>query len=549
MEYRPPGDDGDQTIPCGKLNLFIMYATIHALAPLVPRGSEVGRMDTFYTALARSLKDHSEKNALTFIREDGSREVFSYGRLDELSNKAANYLAESGLKRSQPVILYIPKSIQFVIYYLAIQKIGAIAVPLNPTSVKSEMSYYLSDTDARLIITGDKQYGTVNEIDSNLVTINVGDGDIDEAGCAYQNCPANPVEPGVEGNSPSLIIYTSGTTGTPKGAVISQNNLIHDAKNVIEIWGINEKDVLLHALPLFHIHGLCFALHTALLAGAHVLMTETFNALKVIEHLADSRGPNACTIFMAVPSMYVKLMDCLEDKRLNFENVRLFTSGSAPLLESHFEKIKEVFGKEPVEREGMTETGMNFSNPLKGTRKPGSIGLPLPGLQVRIVDPDTGEEMKEGQIGELWLKSTSIITRYWNKPDETGNAFKDGWFRTGDLGRVDEEGYYYLTDRLKNIIISGGENISPKEVQRVVNQIGDIEESVVVGLEDPKWGELVAAAIKARPGSSITETQIMDHCKTHLQRWKCPRKVIFVSELPKNRMGKVQVEKVRELFD
>jgi acyl-CoA synthetase (AMP-forming)/AMP-acid ligase II len=276
---------------------------------------------------------------------------------------------------------------------------------------------------------------------------------------------------------------------------------------------------------------------------------EAFNAGRVIELLTDSRGPNACTLFMAVPSMYVKLMDCLEDKKPDFEHVRLFTSGSAPLLESHFAKIREVFGKEPVEREGMTETGMNFSNPLKGTRKPGSIGLPLPGLQVRIVDPNTGEDVTEGQVGELWLKSPSIISRYWNKPDETSNAFKDGWFRTGDLGRVDGEGYYYLTDRLKNIIISGGENISPQEVQQVINRKGDIEESVVVGLKDPTWGEIVAAAIKARPGSSITEAQIMDHCKTHLQRWKCPKKIIFVSELPKNRMGKILVDKVRELFD
>jgi malonyl-CoA/methylmalonyl-CoA synthetase len=506
-------------------------------------------MDTFYTALAKSLKDHSEKNALTFIKEDGSREVLSYGGLDELSSKAANYLVESGLKRSQPAILYVPKSIQFVIYYLAIQKVGAIAVPLNPTFVKSEMSYYLADTDARLIVTGGKQYSIINEISPNLVNINVGDGDIDEASCPYKNSPAAPIEPGVEGNSPSLIIYTSGTTGTPKGAVISQNNLIHDAKNVIEIWGINEKDVLLHALPLFHVHGLGFALHTSLLTGAHVLMTETFNAEKVIELLTDSRRPDACTIFMAVPSMYIKLMDFLEDKKLNFKHLRLFTSGSAPLLESHFAKIKDVFGKEPVEREGMTETGMNFSNPLKGARKPGSIGLPLPGLKIRIVDPDTGEEVKQGQVGELWLKSPSIISRYWNKPDETKNAFKKGWFKTGDLGRVDGEGYYYLTDRLKNIIISGGENISPKEVEQVINQMGDIEESVVVGLKDPKWGEMVAAAIKARPGSSITEAAIMDHCRTHLQRWKCPRKVILVSEFQKNSMGKILVDKARELFD
>ena len=197
----------------------------------------------------------------------------------------------------------------------------------------------------------------------------------------------------------------------------------------------------------------------------------------------------------------------------------------------------------------MTETGMNFSNPLKGHRKPGSIGLPLPGLQVRIVDPDTRQDVEKGQVGELWLISPSIISEYWNKPEETRNAFCDGWFRTGDLGLVDEEGYYYLTDRLKNIIISGGENISPKEVELVINQIGDIEESVVVGLKDPKWGEMVAAAIKLRQDSEITEAEIMEHCKTYLQRWKCPKKILFITEVPKNRMGKILMNKVQELFD
>jgi len=513
--------------------------------------NEADLMETFTSALVKSLKDHSEKNALTFVRDDGSREIFTYGRLDELSSKAANYLVASGLRRSEPAILYMPKSIAFVIYYLAMQKAGAIAVPLNPTFVKSEMAYYLADTGARLVVTGRKQDDIIHEISPDAVTVNAGEEDIGGASSAYRNSPADPMEPGVEPASPSLIIYTSGTTGAPKGAVISQNNLIHDARNVIGIWGINGKDVLLHALPLFHIHGLCFALHTTLLTGAHVLMTETFSAGKVIEYLADSRGPNACTLFMAVPTMYMKLMDAMEveDKKLNFDHVRLFTSGSAPLLRSHFVRIREVFGKEPVEREGMTETGMNFSNPLKGTRKPGSIGLPLPGLEVRIVDPDTGKNVKEGQVGELWLKSPSIISGYWNKPEETRDAFKDGWFKTGDLGRVDGEGYYYLTDRLKNIIISGGENISPKEVEQVINQNSDIEESVVVGVKDHRWGEMVAAAVKARPGSTITEGEIMDHCKTHLQRWKCPKKVIFVSELPKNSMGKILADKVRELFD
>jgi len=224
------------------------------------------------------------------------------------------------------------------------------------------------------------------------------------------------------------------------------------------------------------------------------------------------------------------------------------TSGSAPLLEKDFTRITQAFGIEPVEREGMSETLMNFSNPLHGARKPGSIGLPLPYVRARIVDPDTFEDVPPGTVGEIWLKSPAIMPGYWHNPEETERAFEDGWFRTGDLGRRDEDGYYYLTDRIKHIIISGGENISPKEIEGVINAIEDVKESAVVGIPDEEWGETVAAAVVAKPGSTLTPEAITAVCKECLLNWKCPRTVLVVDELPKNQMGKILRDKVRDLF-
>jgi malonyl-CoA/methylmalonyl-CoA synthetase len=306
--------------------------------------------------------------------------------------------------------------------------------------------------------------------------------------------------------------------------------------------------VLCHALPLFHVHGLCFALHTALLAGAHVVMLDQFSPRRIIQTLSRKDGPVACTVFMAVPAMYAKLMAYLGAERPDFSHMRLWTSGSAPLLPADFERILQIFGKEPVEREGMSETGMNFSNPLHGKRKPGSIGLPLPKLEVRTVDPDTGMDVRPGQTGEFWLKGPAITPGYWRKPEETEKAFEAGWFKTGDLGHMDDEGYYYLTDRIKHIIISGGENISPKEVEAVINQIDGVVESSVVGIADEKWGEKIVAAVVKMPDAGVSENQIRVHCKKHLHDWKCPKVISFVKELPRNTMGKVLKEEVKKLF-
>jgi malonyl-CoA/methylmalonyl-CoA synthetase len=356
-----------------------------------------------------------------------------------------------------------------------------------------------------------------------------------------------PVELGPD--DPALIIYTSGTTGKPKGAILTQKNLVQDAKNIIKIWEITESDVLCHALPLFHVHGLCFALHTSLIAGSHVVMLDQFSPHTVLSVLSKKEAEKACTVFMGVPSMYAKLLGYMGNMKIDFQHVRLWTSGSAPLLPADFERISSVFGKEPVEREGMSETGMNFSNPVRGIRKPGSIGLPLPDLQVRIVDPVTLQDVEAGETGEIWLKGPAVTPGYWQKPEETTKTFVKGWFRTGDLGNVDGEAYYYLTDRIKNIIISGGENISPKEVESVINQRREVVESSVVGIPDKKWGEKVVAAVVLKPGAHMKPEEIQNFCKQHLHDWKCPKDLVLLKELPKNTMGKVLIKEVKKLFE
>jgi len=503
---------------------------------------------TLRDALIKTNVQLRDKIAISFVRQGQIETEISYGGLEKDSNRLARTFLGKGVDKGDRVIFFLDKCLLCVVAHLSAQKIGAIGVPLNPGFKKAEMAYLLGDARARLVLCGPAQSGSVRDINPRAETIVVDPQtpyqDIDFFRSASAELPPADVGP----DDPGLIIYTSGTTGLPKGAILTQNNLAWDAENIISIWEITETDVLCHALPLFHVHGLCFALHTALIAGSHVLLLDAFSPGTVNALLAQGIQGYTPSVFMGVPSMYARMMEPLGEKRLNFDHIRLWTSGSAPLLPKDFERIKSLFGKEPVEREGMTETGMNFSNPLRGARKPGSIGLPLPGLQVRVVDTRTFQDVEPGDTGEFWLKGPAITPGYWQKPEETAKVFVEGWFRTGDLGRADEEGYYYLTDRIKHIIISGGENISPKEVEAVINRYEGVSESCVVGVPDERWGEMVVAAVVPRQVREIEPGDLGRHCKKHLHDWKCPKEIIFVEELPRNTMGKVLKEEVKRLF-
>jgi malonyl-CoA/methylmalonyl-CoA synthetase len=495
-----------------------------------------------------SFLARKEKTAITFLRDGRTETQISYLELERDASRMANTFLAMGVEKGDRVILFIPKSLIFVVAHLALQKLGAISVPLNPGFKPSEMQYLLGDAQAKIILLDPQKESFIRQIAPDLTSL-VSDSrkpyqDIDIFSSASEDF--SPVEIGPD--DPGLIIYTSGTTGKPKGAVLTSRNLVYDARNIINIWEISNTDVLCHALPLFHVHGLCFALHTSLLAGAHMLMLDQFSPARVIETLRKQDGPDVCTVFMAVPAMYAKLMEHIGDKKFDFPHMRLWTSGSAPLRAQDFARIHKLFGKEPVEREGMSETGMNFSNPLRGKRKPGSIGIPLPALEVRLVDTETGINVQSGQTGEIWLKGPAVSPGYWQKPEETAKTFEQGWFKTGDLGNIDEDGYYYLTDRIKHIIITGGENISPTEIECVINQVKGVAESSVVGLVDEKWGEKVVAAVVKEPDTGVSAEEIQTHCKKHLHDWKCPKEIAFVEKLPRNTMGKVLKEDIKKFF-
>ncbi len=488
------------------------------------------------------------KTAILFLRKGKLESQMTYSSLHQISNRVANALIEMGLKRGERAILFMPKSMEQVIFHLSVQKVGAISVILNPGFKKDEMDYFLKDTNAQIVIAGKKEEALVRSVDGKRLILSI---DAETPFTEEKLFPEHSSQiSGMEAGpyDPALLIYTSGTTGQPKGAILTQQNLVQDAKSVIRIWEITERDVLCHALPLFHVHGLCFALHTSLIAGAKIVMCDEFSPETVVNILSHQTGELSCSIFMGVPTMYLRMIERMEGKRQDFSHLRLLASGSAPLLPKDFERIQKVFGREPVEREGMSETGMNFSNPLRGMKKRGSIGLPLPNVEVRIVNPETFQGLKSGEVGEIWLKGPNVTPGYWRKPRETEAVFVDGWFRTGDLGKKDEEGYYYITDRLKHIIISGGENISPKELESVINQHQKVSESCVVGIPDEKWGEKVVAAVVAKPGVTLTIGEIQDYCKQHLLDWKCPKEVLFLGELPRNKMGKVLKEDVARFF-
>ncbi len=490
----------------------------------------------------------NEKKAILFLRKGKLESEITYSSLQQVSNRVGNALIEMGLKKGERVILFMPKSMEQVIFHIGVQKAGAISVILNPGFKKEEMIYFLKDTDAKILVVGKKEEALIRMIDDKRLILTVDTDTPFRQEKLFPECPSQISEPESPSDDPALLIYTSGTTGQPKGAILTQGNLVQDAKNIIHIWEIKERDVLCHALPLFHVHGLCFALHTALIAGAKIVMFDEFSPETIIDILSRQERELACTMFMAVPTMYLRMIDKMGEERRDFSHLRMLASGSAPLLPKDFEKIREFFGIEPVEREGMSETGMNFSNPLRGVKKSGSIGLPLPNVEVRIVNPETFQDLDVDEVGEIWLKGPNVTPGYWRKPRETEAVFVSGWFRTGDLGKKDKDGYYYITDRLKHIIISGGENISPKEIESVINQQPQVLESCVVGISDEKWGEKVVAAVVLKPGTTPTTKEIQDHCKKHLLDWKCPKEVSFVKELPRNRMGKVMKEEVVKLF-
>jgi malonyl-CoA/methylmalonyl-CoA synthetase len=340
-----------------------------------------------------------------------------------------------------------------------------------------------------------------------------------------------------------VIIYTSGTTGRPKGAEITHANLTANLDALHSAWGWTPDDVLLHVLPIFHVHGLFVALHAALHAGATTLLMREFEPHRTLQNLLEKQ----CTVFMAVPTIHQRLLDLPNASHFDLSHVRLITSGSDRLPDAVFKGFQETFGYTLLERYGMTETGMNCSNPLLGERRMGSVGLPLPGVEVRVADPEDGRLLPLGDIGEVQLHGPSIFKGYWQQPQKTAETFtSDGWFRTGDLGFQAADGYLTLCGRSKDLIISGGLNVYPPEVERVLASHPSVAACAVIGCPDREWGERVTGVVVLNAASPISSSELIAFCRAQLAPYKTPKTIHFVEQLPRNAMGKIQKAELRK---
>lgn len=473
-------------------------------------------------------------------------QCYSYADLDEHSARLANLLVSCGIAPGDRVAVQAEKSPQAVFLYLACLRAGAIYLPLNPAYTGEETDYFLDDAQPKVMICAPDHSAEVANLcrrrldPPQLFTLGpAGEGNLIEKSRALST--AFPTA-AVSGNDLAALLYSSGTTGKPKGAMLTHGNLASNSATLVQAWGFTREDVLLHALPIFHVHGLFVALHCALMSRARMIFLPHFDASQVCALL-----PRA-TVFMGVPTYYTRLLMPGKIDQEVCRGMRLFTSGSAPLLPATFEEFRERTGHTILERDGLTETLMNTSNPLEGPRLPGSVGPPLPGIEVRIAGPND-QPLAAEAVGDIQVRGPNVFAGYWRRPEVSSACFTpDGFFRTGDLGRVDALGYVFIVGRSKDLIISGGYNVYPKEVEDCIDRLEGVQESAVVGMPHPDFGEAVMAIIVPRPGATVEAEKIKPGLRGSLANYKLPKLVVLAKELPRNTMGKVQKNRLRESF-
>jgi malonyl-CoA/methylmalonyl-CoA synthetase len=481
----------------------------------------------------------NKKAALRF-HDGGGEEVLTYGELFASADALAAGFAARGLRKGDRVAFFLGNRPELVTAYLAVIRIGAVMVPMNLAYRRREISHMLGDAEPRFLLTERERLPVLDELEADerrsveeIILVE----DLD----AWRADAETFIPPLVEENDLAMLLYTSGTTGRSKGAMISHGNVLATMTALLAAWAWEPDDVLLLTLPLFHTHGLVVGLHCALAAGATVLLHRRFEAAAVTEELMSGRP----TLFFGVPTMYVRLVDELRRRETisGFDRTRLFCSGSAPLSPETFAAFRELTGHEILERYGMTETGMNLSNAYAGPRIPGTVGTPLPGVSIRIVDRD-GRDVSPGDEGELLVRGSNVFAGYWRAPEKTAESFTQDelgrrWFRTGDLARRDPEtGYITLLGRSSELILSGGFNVYPREIEEVLASFPGVREAAVVGRSHPEWGEVPVAFLAV--DSPVDEAGLIAFCKGQMAGFKVPREIRFVETLPRNALGKVQ---------
>lgn len=471
----------------------------------------------------------------------------SYGDLFAGAERMAAALAALGLEPGDRVAVQVEKSLQALELYLGTVLAGGVFLPLNTAYTPAEVGYFLSDARPRVFVCDPARLPGLAATAEEAAVAEVLTLDGDGSGSLRDRAEAQAAgfEAVARGaDDLAAILYTSGTTGRSKGAMLSHDNLSSNSLTLIEAWRFSARDVLIHALPIYHTHGLFVATNVTLLAGSAVIFMPRFDADAIAAAL-----PRA-TALMGVPTFYVRLLEHPGLTREAVANMRLFVSGSAPLLAQTHDAWRERTGHAILERYGMTETNMNTSNPYDGDRRAGTVGFPLPGVEIRITDPESGAPLKQGETGMIEVRGPNVFKGYWQMPEKTAEEMReDGFFITGDLGVIDADGYISIVGRGKDLIISGGFNVYPKEIEGLIDDLDGVVESAVIGLPHPDFGESVAAVVVAEPGATLDAESIQAALADRLARFKQPRAVMLVDELPRNTMGKVQKNVLRERYE
>ena len=485
---------------------------------------------------------HLDKLAL----ETHDAGALTYGELFKRSAQAANALVALGVKPGDRVAVQIEKSTDAIVVSLACLRAGAVLLPLNTAYTFAELEYFLGDAEPALTLCRPDRLDAIRELTRTLNLRSVESLGVNGDGTFATMIAAAPAEfatVALASDDLAAILYTSGTTGRSKGAMLTHENLSSNALALIGCWRFTSADRLIHALPVFHTHGLFVAVNVALLSGATMIFMQKFDPDAVIAALPEA------TAIMGVPTFYTRLLDHPGLGRDICANMRLFVSGSAPLLAETHAAWRDRTGFAILERYGMTETNMITSNPYDGERRPGSVGFALPGVSVRIADLESGAPVEAGEIGVIEVKGPNVFAGYWRMPEKTSQEFRaDGYFITGDLAHVDDDGYIYIVGRAKDLVISGGFNVYPKEVETEIDAIEGVLESAVFGVPHADFGEAVTAVIVARPGATLSELAILSALGERLAKFKAPKQIVLVDSLPRNAMGKVQKAALREAY-
>jgi malonyl-CoA/methylmalonyl-CoA synthetase len=471
---------------------------------------------------------------------------YSWRDLERGSAMLANLLQSLDLPEGSRIAVQTEKCVEALMLYLAVLRAGFVYLPLNTAYQAAEIEYFIGDAEPAVVVCAGRNFGWISKLAFKAGTRNVFTLNDDRSGSLLQRAALMSDQHQVSlrcGDDLAAILYTSGTTGRSKGAMLSHANLLSNARVLNDYWGWRSDDVLIHALPIFHVHGLFVASHGALLAGARMIWFGKFDPRKVVETL-----PRA-TVFMGVPTLYVRLLAEAGLSRQACANMRLFIAGSAPLLIETFNEWTARTGHTILERYGMSETVMLTSNPYdpkQGERRGGTVGFPLPGVQLRVRD-DKGHPLPSGEVGQIEVKGPNVFKGYWRMPEKTADEFTtDLWFKTGDVGKIGSDGYVTIVGRSKDLIISGGYNVYPAEIEGYINALPGVAESAVIGVPHADFGEAVLAVVVRKPGAALDGAAIAAELKSKIANFKVPKAVFVVDELPRNAMGKVQKNLLRE---